>query len=259
MGGRSRPAGIERDHVCGRNTRSGWFVSPGDGFVPGAETAAAQLIARGGAHTHLGHVRSSQRFALNLFGALGRPGVARLLAGWFGPMESVHLPEFEWTDPDDRLSESTSGRPHQTQVDVMLAGTTKQGARVAALVEVKLTETSFGGCSHADIAPIEARGVCVADGPFGGAPAECWQLRNRDVGNRRRYDEHLELAQTNQITSGGLVQIAQPADEARGARQGTRGWRGVRPHRRRPHSAGRSPIDTALCHVSTTQRSPNPQ
>ncbi len=189
--------------IAGETLARGWFASPGDGFAPGAEAAAAQLIARGDAHTHLGHVRSSQRFAINLFGALGRPGVAQLLAGWFGPMKSVHLPELEWTDPEDRLSESTSGRPHQTQVDVMLAGTTKRGARVAALVEAKLTETSFGGCSHADIAPVDARGVCVSDGPFGGAPAECWHLRNRDVGDRRRYDEHLELAQPSQHTSGG--------------------------------------------------------
>ena len=188
---------------AGETLARGWFAAPGDGFAPGAEDAATQLIARGDAHTHLAHVRSSQRFALNLFGPLERPGVARLLQEWFGPMQSVHLPEFEWTDPDDRLGESTSGRPYQTQVDVILAGTTKKNKRVAALVEVKLTETSFSGCSHANVAPVEARGICITGGPFGGAPTECWQLRNRDSGDRRRYDEHLELTQTSRLTAGG--------------------------------------------------------
>lgn len=186
----------------GDAVRYGWYSAETEGFVSDSSPAASALIEADHAHSHLGHVRSSQRYALNLFGALDVDGVADILADWFGPMGTADLPAFEWTDETDTLRESTAERPHKTQVDVLLRGTTAEGRRVAALVEVKLTETGFGTCSHAENAPADVAQICAQPGGFGGDPDGCWQLRNRDVGMRRRYDEFLTVT-PEAVTTGG--------------------------------------------------------
>lgn len=179
--------------IRGDGVSFGWYPEPSAGFVDGTSQAVSAVVEGGHAHSHLAHVRSSQRFALNLFGALDEAGAAGLLARWFGAMDRAELPVLEWIDPDDHLAEATASRPHQTQVDVFLDGLTADDRRVAALIEVKLTETGFGGCSHAEVAPAAARTPCTSEGGFGGDPTTCWQLRNRDDGPRRRYDEHLTV------------------------------------------------------------------
>jgi hypothetical protein len=136
---------------------------------------------------------SSQAFAVNLFAPLTRTDVASLLTTWFGLIAVAEDPNLEWVDPNDHLREVTSPRPHKTQVDVMLRGITKDRRRVAALIEVKLTESDFSGCSACDDAPLYTIEPCMSDGPFGNAPDQCWQLRNRDRGPSRRYQELLTI------------------------------------------------------------------
>lgn len=164
-----------------------------DGVAPGCAAAADDLAARGVLHPGFGLPRSSQRFAVNLFGALGRGGAAELLGRWFGDVVAADEPVLEWVDDADRLRELTEARPHQTQVDAVLRGRTADDRRVVALVEVKLTESAFGDCSHAEDAPPERRVACTSPGPFGGAPEVCWQLANRELGARRRYDLALRV------------------------------------------------------------------
>ena len=178
---------------AGSEMRHGRHEPPTSGVAPGCGATAADLVARDALHPGFGLPRSSQRFAVNLFGALGPAGAATLLARWFGPVAETDEPVLEWTDAPDRLRELTEARPHQTQVDVVLAGRTADGRRVVALVEVKLTESAFGDCSHAEDAPPDRRPACTSPGPFGSAPAVCWQLANRELGPRRRYDEALRV------------------------------------------------------------------
>lgn len=142
-------------------------------------------------HRYFDVAWSSQAFAVNLFAPLTRGDVAALLAPVFGPVEKAEDPQFEWSDPDDRLGESSSPRPHRTQVDVVLRGKAVDGRRVAVLVEVKYTEPDFSPCSAVDAAPLDAVGPCITPGPFGAHPSQCFQLRNWDQGDGRRYDKFL--------------------------------------------------------------------
>ncbi len=180
--------------IAGVPIANGWFPDRLDGVAPGTDDALASLVEQKALHPYFGHVRSSQRYAVDLFAPLRPLGVARLLATWFGPMASAEPPHLEWIDPSDHLGEATTSHPYQTQVDVALIGETDDGRRVAALVEVKLTEVAFGGCSHAEVAPQSAQSICTSPGPFGGNPDGCWQLRNHDKDHRRLYDQHLHPA-----------------------------------------------------------------
>jgi Restriction Endonuclease associating with ARP len=142
-------------------------------------------------HRHFSVPWSSQAFAVNLFAPLTQSDVAALMVPTFGPLAQADRPVFEWTDDEDRLHESTAPRPHRTQVDVVLRARGADGRRFAILVEVKYSEPDFSGCSACDAAPIDAIGPCVSPGPFGGDPTRCYQLRNRDKGDRRAYDQVL--------------------------------------------------------------------
>jgi hypothetical protein len=137
------------------------------------------------------HVRSSQAFAINLFAPLTAEGPAKLLTDFFGPVNAADPPVFEFEDNADRLGESTSKRPHRTQVDVLLRGTAVSGQPVALLIEVKLTEDDFGHCSAYTNPDNDRRDVCARPGPFGSNQAACFQLRNNGNGPRRKYDEYL--------------------------------------------------------------------
>jgi len=104
-------------------------------LLPPARPVLDDLLARGLAHRWVLHVRSSQALALNLFAPLDEEGIRRVfeqLGHWVGQVEA---PEFEYSDPTDRLGESSPRGHHQTQVDVVLRGTSPSGARVVALIE----------------------------------------------------------------------------------------------------------------------------
>lgn len=75
----------------------------------------------------------------------------------------------------------------------MLSGTTTAGERVAAFVEVKLSETDFGSCSAFESPDNHYRATCLSPGLFGGNPDACFQLLNHGRG-RRNYDRYLPSA-----------------------------------------------------------------
>jgi hypothetical protein len=185
-------------HLAERATADGVTLEGGvfwpntaDGLEPAAVIAHEQLAADGLAHHMLGHVRSSQAFALNLFAPLdadARIDIAKTLGV---DAIAVAEPRFEWSDPDDELRERTHASPHATQVDVRLDCQTKSGKTIVCLIEVKLSEPDFNPCSAWLSNRNDRLDVCATDGPFGGDVQACFQLRNHDRDHRRTYDAAL--------------------------------------------------------------------
>lgn len=174
-----------------------------DGLEPAAVLVHERLVADGLAHHMIGHVRSSQAFALNLFCPLDEAGrVAVAKAAGIDAVE-VSEPRFEWSDPEDALGERTHASPHATQVDVVMECVAASGKKVALLIEVKLSEHDFNGCS-AWLAPAnDSLTVCKTAGPFGNNPAECFQLRNHGREHRRKYDIALGPLALAETKDGG--------------------------------------------------------
>ncbi len=162
-----------------------------DHIFPEARWAWDSIDQRKLLHRFATHVRSSQAFAVNLFGPLDDKAVAQLLGDVFGPVTSVERPYFEFEDTADRLREAQNDRPYRTQVDVVLRGTNTTGQSVALLIEVKLAEEDFGHCSAFTNPINDTRHNCHQSGPFGANVESCFQLRNRSDGSRRLYDHYL--------------------------------------------------------------------
>jgi hypothetical protein len=170
------------------------WASADDAVHLGGRLAYERLRDRGLLHHGVLHLASSQAFAINLFGPLDEQAAGALLTVLGLPVERAEPPLLEYTDPADRLSEASTASPHLTQVDVLLRGVTAAGEPVAALVEVKLTEPDFGGCSAYQDPENDRRHVCRVGAPFGGDPAACFQLRRRDPDHPpRRYAQVLDL------------------------------------------------------------------
>lgn len=173
--------------------RSGPFLPrPEDGLLPTAIPAYQALAQRGLLHDKVAHIRSSQAFALNLFGPLTPDTVGVLLARTLGvDVVDGEPPVFEFTDELDRLAERSPQSEHQTQVDVLLRGRAGDGRPLTLLVEVKLSEIDFSDCSGFEKLENDARPTCAARGAFGGDPLRCFQLRSGGAAGRRRYDAYL--------------------------------------------------------------------
>lgn len=151
------------------------------------------IKSRNKLHKYAKHVRSSQSFAVNLFGGLPESGVRAILCSFFGPIGTVERPMLEWEDEQDRLRETVM-KGQQTQVDVLLRGTRSTGEPVALLVEVKLTEIDFGSCSGAGDKNNDTPHLCSTPGPFGSDPLNCFKLRNGGGKERRTYDRYIPVA-----------------------------------------------------------------
>lgn len=173
--------------LAGPRPRDAFFAHPAAAVLPEARPALRELEVRDLVHRFAAHVRSSQAFALNLFATLPPEGGVAILSDVFGPVAVVDPPVFEFFDPADRLCERSAASPHTTQVDVLLRGTTPGGARVALLVEVKLSELDFGACSAFGRTSATEAEPCAGSGAFGGESRRCAQLANRG-GPRRTYD-----------------------------------------------------------------------
>lgn len=156
--------------------------------LPGAAAALADLRARGLTHRYVRHARSSQAFALNLFAPLDELGRQSVMAMLGLLVEHADPVVFEFEDTQDRLAEASKRSPHRTQVDVLMTGTTSDGSRVGALIEVKLGELDFGHCSAFTSPNNPHTSVCLTPGLFGGAPDRCFQLLNHGYGHRRYAD-----------------------------------------------------------------------
>lgn len=164
-------------------------------LLPAAHLAYQRLADRGLVHDHIGHVRSSQAFALNLLAPLTAQAWTSI-ARWHldDPDAVVELPiEFEYVDARDDLGEATMASPHSTQVDCLVRVNRGDGRRHLLLIEVKLSEDSFSTCSAATSPNNDRRHLCAVAMPFGGDTAGCFQLANHDREHRRRYDIALDL------------------------------------------------------------------
>jgi hypothetical protein len=177
-------------------------------LLPEAFPAYSDLVARGLDHRWVLHVRSSQAFALNLFAPLDDSGVRQVMTHLGHELSHVEPPEFEYCDSSDRLGESSTRSRHQTQVDVVLRGSTATGVRIVSLIEVKLSEIDFGQCSAFGASANDARDVCQSPGLFGGEPQRCFQLANHGHGHRT-YADYLEGVQvalpTGSHADGGCL------------------------------------------------------
>ena len=162
-----------------------------DGLEPAAALVHEQLVANGLAHRMVGHVRSSQAFALNLFAPLDDAARVGVAAAVGIEAATVSEPRFEWSDPEDHLGERTHASPHATQVDVVLDCVAASGKTTALLIEVKLSEDDFNPCSAWLSSKNDRLDVCCTTGPFGDDPTNCFQLRNHGREHRRRYDTAL--------------------------------------------------------------------
>lgn len=176
------------EHAPGPVDRGVFLRDPVDGVVPAARRVWRELEERDLLHKYANHIRSSQAFAVNLFGPLDRDGTSSLLQRWFDDIHTAEVPVLEWCDPLDRLGETSGSFDHQTQVDVLLQGTNTAGRRVAALIEAKFTEDDYGSCAAYESVPDSYRATCLQPGPFGGDPAACWSITNKGTGGRRAYD-----------------------------------------------------------------------
>jgi hypothetical protein len=175
-----------------------YWRSPQDAILPAAMAAYDGLHTRRILHGRVLHIASSQAFAINLFGPLNAESAAALMREMGLAVDTADAPLLEYTDQPDRMSEASDASRHLTQVDVLLRGTTSSGERMVALVEVKLTEADFGGCSAYQDHRNDRRAVCAANGPFGGDPGACFQLRTRDADHPpRRYAQLLALPAGN--------------------------------------------------------------
>lgn len=168
-----------------------FWPNAADGLEPAAALVHERLAAEGLAHHMIGHIRSSQAFALNLFAPLD--AVGRVEVATAAGIEAAEVTEarFEWSDPSDYLGERTQASPHATQVDVILDCIGIGGKKTALMIEVKLSEHDFNGCSAWLASANDRLDVCNTTGPFGNNPTECFQLRNHGREHPRRYDAAL--------------------------------------------------------------------
>lgn len=178
------------------------FKNHSDGVIEPAMASFNDLKQRKLLHRFFHHVRSSQRFAVNVFGGLTEIEQKKIWALLNIDAKTLGGVELEYTDAEDALNEVTSTHPHSTQVDVLLRCVTHAGQRHVALIEVKLAETGFGTCSAFESAHNTRRDVCRSDGAWGGDPQNCFQLHTNDPTNRRLYDKFLSTSEVNKTSLG---------------------------------------------------------
>jgi hypothetical protein len=67
------------------------------------------IEARNKLHKYAKHVRSSQSFAVNLFGGLPESGICAIMGSFFGPIGTVERPVLEWATGIEPGSQVTYG------------------------------------------------------------------------------------------------------------------------------------------------------
>lgn len=95
-----------------------WVRDLAAATVPNARSALQGILDSGSDHDFLAHVRSSQLFAINLFGGLTEKQTTMLIRSLDPTIEWAEAPVLEFSDPADRLREATNESPHTTQADV---------------------------------------------------------------------------------------------------------------------------------------------
>lgn len=170
-------------------------ADPSAALVPAARSAYDALRSSGLLHDRVGHVLSSQAFALNLLAPLTTASWTAIARHQLGVdnCEVVEPPQFEFTDLADSLGEATAASPHVTQTDCLVKVRLADGGTHLLLIEVKLTEDEFSTCSAYQSPSNSRRHICSQPGPFGGDADGCFQLCNHDREHRRNYDIALAL------------------------------------------------------------------
>ncbi len=171
-----------------------------DGIWPEARRLAERVMTEDAVrpHTHLAALHSSMAFAFNLFlpfraGADLAPSLVPLL----GPL-TVDQVVFEWTPPGAVLGEIDGDVPrddeHATSVDVLIRGTRPSGARVAVLVEVKLSEGGFTTCGGRTSRANRRTDLCEDASAFLTEPGACYLTHPLRKKRDRRYWAIFEAA-----------------------------------------------------------------
>ena len=176
-------------------TRGHTYPNSDLGLLPAALEAHRHLETQGLVHDYIGHVRSSQGFALNMLAPLSLGAWTAIAQQFIGHehCEVLEAPVFEYVDPADDLGEATTASPHATQVDCVVRVQLRGGKQHLMFIEVKLSEDSFSTCSAYTSPQNPRKHICHNPLPFGGDTSQCFQLCNHDREQRRRYDEALDL------------------------------------------------------------------
>lgn len=156
--------------------------------IPSAQPTYHRLADAGLLHGFVSHIRSSQYFAINLFGGLEGDALVALAQRVVPGIVSVSRVDLEFMDPRDHLGESSASSRHKTQADVAISAVDGGGRRHLILVEVKLTEDDFGHCTGYEDADNHDLDPCSRSAAFGGDTDACFKLLNHDRGGRRTYD-----------------------------------------------------------------------
>jgi Restriction Endonuclease associating with ARP len=169
---------------------------------PEASPWLTRLEHDGLLHRFVHHVRSSQLFALNLWGAVHGEALIAVVRQVVPEVVSVDRIDLEFVDSLDRLGESSPASPHVTQADVGISARDGDGSRRLVLVEVKLTEDDFGFCTGFEDPANDRLDLCSSSAPFGGEPDSCFKLRNHGRGGRREYDTYVGVRRQPPLVAG---------------------------------------------------------
>jgi hypothetical protein len=179
-----------------------------DGLHPPSRSRAEEVAAGIQLHGSVAARNSSMVFAFNLLLPFTGPDL-RLPAPLSGvAWESVEL---EWTPPGDLLAEIDGDVPRDderaTAIDGVLRGR-RDGRRVVALVEVKLSEGGFTPCGGCESRGNRDRAPCRDAGLFLASPERCYLTRPLRKRRDRRYwsifsAAHGDLARAFPGVSGG--------------------------------------------------------
>lgn len=166
---------------------------------PAARLAYRDLASRGLLHRYIAHIRSSQQFALNLFGGLHGDALIALARRLEPAVIAVSDLEFEYRDPSDLLGESSHASPHATQADIAMTTTLGNGRRHLILIEVKLTEDDFGHCTAYEDPNNDRTDGCHHHDSFESGPAACFKLANHNRGGQRHYNLYVAATTSDRI------------------------------------------------------------
>ena len=147
-------------------------------------------------HEHVGHMLSSQAFALNLFLPFregGKEALSKRLSALVGGQLTIDRVNFEWVPPGWLLGELDGewpvGDEPATGVDVVLWGRLESGRRTVILIEVKLSEGGFTPCGGRTSRANHRKDVCRSAALFIDDPNACYLRRPRGKRRDRRYWE----------------------------------------------------------------------
>ena len=194
------------------------FSDWADGVHPDFRQIAQAVVAADGVRLHdfATAITSSQMFALNLFLPWregSRTALDDSIGRAIGARVAIDRVSFEWVPPGALLGEIDGDKPRAdepaTGVDVLLWGRDVDGAPIAILVEVKLTEGGFTTCGGRDSPRNGRTDVCASAATFFASPTSCYLQRTSGKTRDRRYWEIFER-------SNGSVRAAFPGADVTG-------------------------------------------